>query len=220
MPPRRLNLPDSTRAPQPGDDGRLFAPSAARNAAPILTALHAMIPAHGRALEIASGTGEHIVRFGAEFPDMSWQPSDIDAARLTSIDAWAADAAQSNIRPALRLNATAPGWSVSHNAYDLIIVSNLLHLISWPETQVLLDETALALAPGGICLIYGPFLRGAKFASDGDARFHASLIAQDPDIGYKSHQSVQDFQRDRTLHVLSELAMPANNLILAAHKPG
>ncbi|CAN0602823.1 unnamed protein product, partial [Ectocarpus sp. 12 AP-2014] len=70
------------------DDGRLFAPAAARNADAIIEALAPHLPTSGNALEVASGTGEHIVRLAQTTPDLAWHPSDIDAERLTSITAW------------------------------------------------------------------------------------------------------------------------------------
>ena len=60
---RRLTLPDSA-APIAGE--RRNAPSAERNIAPISNVLARVLPSNGRALEIASGTGQHI----AEFADL------------------------------------------------------------------------------------------------------------------------------------------------------
>ena len=44
----------------------------------IVQMLRDVAPATGRALEIASGTGQHIVQLAAALPGLSWQPSDID----------------------------------------------------------------------------------------------------------------------------------------------
>ena len=44
-------------------DGRLRSPSAKRNKRPILTVLERVLPKTGLVLEIASGTGEHVVNF-------------------------------------------------------------------------------------------------------------------------------------------------------------
>src|SRR5690554_6542773 len=72
----RLTLPDSAATAQPAEDGRLFAPSAARNSGDIATLLAHHAPARGRALELASGTGEHAVVFARRMPALDWQPSD------------------------------------------------------------------------------------------------------------------------------------------------
>ncbi|HSG57817.1 MAG TPA: DUF938 domain-containing protein, partial [Paracoccaceae bacterium] len=182
---RRLNLPDTASVAHPSDDGRMFAPSAARNAADIATLVADHAPATGRALEIASGTGEHAVVFARAMPGLDWQPTDIDAARRASVNAHAAVAGLPNLRPAIPLDATAAGWGAAHAGQDLIVLVNLLHLISVFEAKTLIAEVAQALAPGGRFVLYGPFLRDGQTTSEGDTAFHASLRAQDPEIGYK-----------------------------------
>ncbi|TCM85768.1 DUF938 domain-containing protein [Rhodovulum steppense] len=216
---RRLSLPDSASVAQPGADGRMHAPSAARNAAAICAVIAARAPQTGRALEIASGTGEHAVRIAAELPGLDWQPTEIDPARRGSIDAWAAHMGLANIRPAIALDACAPGWGGAHRGQDLIFASNILHLVSQTEAETLVREAGAALAPGGVLMIYGPFRRDEGFASAGDAAFHASLVAQDPAIGYKGVGEVADWMRAAGLYVEPPVEMPANNLTLIAARP-
>ena len=144
--PHRLSLPGTASIAQAADGGKLFAPSAARNAAPITEALTGVAPAQGTALEIASGTGQHVVGFARAMPGLTWQPSEIDPARRASIDAHVVEAALGNLRPALALDATAPGWGAAHGFQALIVVVNLLHLISTPEARVLIREAAAALS--------------------------------------------------------------------------
>jgi len=216
---RRLSLPDSASVARPGADGRLHAPSAVRNAEAICAALIDQAPASGRALEIASGTGEHAIRIAACLPALIWQPTDIDPERRQSIDAWAAGAGRTNLRPARDLDACTPGWGADWAGQDLVFTSNILHLIGTNEARTLIEEAAAALAAGGLLMIYGPFLRDEGFASAGDAAFHASLTAQDPEIGYKRAADVTRWMQERGLVVQPPKAMPANNLILSARKP-
>ena len=100
--PRKLDLPDSHAAP---DDGLPFAPSAARNAAPVGDVLARHLPARGSVLELASGTGQHAVAFAARFPGLTWQPSDLAGDNLATIRARAARAALPNLRAPLALDA-------------------------------------------------------------------------------------------------------------------
>ncbi len=178
-------LPPTASIAHAGDGAKLHAPSAERNAAIITEALVGIAPATGRALEIASGTGQHIVGFARAMPGLDWQPTEVDPTRRASIDAWAAEAGLPNLGAAIPLNATQAGWAAEASESALIVLINLLHLISTPEAQTLVQEVAHALAPAGRFALYGPFLREGQTTSDGDARFHASLIAQDPAIGYK-----------------------------------
>lgn len=216
---RRLNLPDSASVAHPAADGRMFAPSAARNAADIAAVVADHAPRRGTALEIASGTGEHAVVFARAVPELEWQPSDIDAARRASIDAHAAAAGVPNLRAAIPLDATAPGWGAAHAGQNLIVLVNLLHLISTAEAKTLIAEVAHALAPGGRCVLYGPFLRDGETTSDGDRTFHAALRAQDPEIGYKDDWDVIDWLHGSWLELVQVIEMPANNLCFVARRP-
>ena len=198
----------------------MHAPSAERNAAAITEVLCEIAPAAGRALEIASGTGQHVVAFAAALPRLTWQPTEIDAARRASIDAYAAEANLPNLRAAMALDATEAGWGRDQAGQALIVLINLLHLISTPEARRIVTEVAQALAPGGRFAIYGPFLRDGQATSEGDARFHASLRAQDPAIGYKDLAEVEGWLSDAGLTLPAARPMPANNLFLPAERPG
>lgn len=200
------------------DDGRLVATSALRNVDAICAVLSSYVPAAGHALEIASGSGQHIARFAAEFPGIIWQSSDIDPAKLASIKSWIDEAGATNVAEPIVLDASVPGWAKRHRQFDVIILVNLLHLITQQEAETVIAEAAHALVSGGRMVVYGPFMRGNAFASEGDERFHLSLSAQDPDIGYKSFQTVQDFQRTSGLDIEATHEMPANNLMLIAAK--
>lgn len=213
---RRLTLPDP---PRPHGDARMSSAAAVRNRAAILAEVLRLSPATGHALELASGTGEHVVAFAQSLPGLHWTPSDPDPVRRASIIAWAAPLALPNLAAPVDLDACAPGWSEGR-ALDLIFVSNLLHLVSASEAATCLSEIARALVPGGIALVYGPFLRDGQATSEGDAAFHDSLRAQDPDIGYKGVGWVQDRLSDAGLTPELPVAMPANNLMLVARRPG
>jgi SAM-dependent methyltransferase len=216
----RRTLSPSASAAHAGEGAKLHAPSAERNAAEISEALREVAPETGRALEIASGTGQHVVAFAAAMPGLIWQPTEIDATRRASIDAYVSEAGLPNLRAAMVLDATEAGWGKAQADQALIVLINLLHLISTPEARRITAEAAQALGPGGRFAIYGPFLRDGQATSEGDARFHASLTAQDPAIGYKDLAEVEGWlcEAGLTLHPVRH--MPANNLFLMAERPG
>ncbi len=219
--PKRLNLPDSASVATPDAEGRLFAPSAARNAEAIVALTRDIAgDLSGVALEIASGTGQHITALAAALPGLHWQPSDIDSDRRQSIDAYARSSNLPNLSPAIALDATCPGWGAEHGGKTLICLANLLHLISGKEARILISEAAQALAPGGRLMIYGPFMRDDELTSEGDAAFHASLVSQDPEIGYKSDFDVVEWGLSSWLDYQDMVEMPANNLAIIWRKPG
>ena len=206
-------------ATHPHTDARIFAPAAARNRDAIRDQVIRVAPASGRALEIASGSGEHVVHIAPSTPGLSWQPTDPDPVRRASIDAWRARAECGRIAPAAPLDAAAPGWHHVWAGQDLILLVNLLHLIATDAASVVLAEIARALAPGGVALIYGPFLRDGQPTSPGDARFHADLRAQDPATGLKDIAWIRTVLQAQGTPIFETIAMPANNLMVVARKP-
>ena len=212
------SLPPTASVAHVQEGGKLHAPAAERNGHVIADLLRAQAPKAGRALEIASGTGQHIIRFAAALPGLQWQPTDIDDARLRSIDAHVAEAGLPNVAQAMHLDATRAGWSTDHPGLSLIVLVNLLHLVSTPETRTLLGEAALALAPDGVLVIYGPFARDGRLISDGDTRFDAELRGADPTIGYKDSKDMVDWLAAAGLNTICH-EMPANNLALVCPKP-
>jgi len=215
----RRTLPPMASVAHEAEGAKLHAPSAVRNAGPITEALQEIAPEAGRALELASGTGQHVVAFARAMPGLDTPPTEIDPARRASIDAYVAEAELPNLSPARPLDATAPGWGAAHGGQDLIVLVNLLQLITTPEAQTVVREAAQALAPGGCLALYGPFLRDGKATSGGDARFDASLRAQGHGIGYKDVVEVTGWLKAAGLAPSQPHEMPANNLLLAARSP-
>lgn len=211
-------LPQNASVATASDGGKMVAPAASRNVKVLCDLLAQFAPPTGRALELASGTGQHVAAFSQRLPCLSWQPSEVEPQRRISIDAYA-DGLK-NIAPAVELNATEPGWHSSYGAQDLIVLINLLHLISWPEVKTLVTEAALSLNPGGRLVLYGPFMRAGQLTSEGDLTFHAALTQQDPEIGYKDDGEIRDLLRQCNLTLVEIVDMPANNLAFISEKPG
>ena len=110
-------------------------------------------------------------------------------------------------------------WSVAIKGSRSPLAFNLLHLISENEARILITEVAQALAPGGLFILYGPFLRDGETTSDGDRSFDASLRAQDPEIGYKDDWDVIDWIHANWLDLVQVVEMPANNMAFVARRP-
>ena len=82
-----------------GEDLPPVSSAAERNKQPILEVLAPKLPRRGSVLEIASGTGQHVVHFAAALPQLSWQPTDIDLARCAMIATRISRAGLSNVKP-------------------------------------------------------------------------------------------------------------------------
>ena len=214
----RKNLPKTASVAQDEGKGRLNAPSAERNMQAILSLVKRFAPHRGWALEIASGTGQHIVSLAAAVPDLIWQPSDVDPSRLKSIKIWINEKKRDNVEPPILLDATETGWSKVNNQYDLIFVSNLLHLVSREEAEILITEISRALAPDGMAILYGPFKRQGELSSQGDIDFHQSIIEADPALGYKNDADILGLFAQRGLMHKQTENIPANNLSFVFQK--
>ena len=214
----RTKLPDTASVAVSQGDGRLFAPSAERNSAPIVNLIKRIAPEPGNALEIASGTGQHIVQLALSLPNIIWSPSDVEGERLKSISAWVESENLLNIKPPIYLDATETGWAKSLPKSNFILLVNLLHLISWDETEILIGELSIALKTKGIALVYGPFMRNGQLISEGDKNFHTSLIQTDPDIGYKNDLEMLTLFSNSGLVHLETVEMPANNAAFVLQK--
>ncbi|WP_227267635.1 DUF938 domain-containing protein [Roseobacter weihaiensis] len=211
-------LPTSASVLAPGEGAKLHAPAAERNGEVLCDLLCRHAPRRGQALEIASGTGQHVVQFARALPGLTWQPTEIDAERRASIDAYGAEAALPNLLPAVPLDASQAGWHKRHGAQSLIVLVNLLHLISTPQARVLIEEAVHALAPEGRFVLYGPFMRAGQLTSAGDLRFHAQLAEADPAIGYKNDADIREWLLGAGVREVVGIEMPANNLAFVASR--
>ena len=133
----RTKLPDTASVANSQGDGRLISPSAERNSTPIVNLVKRIAPETGEALEIASGTGQHVVKLAFSLPSLSWLPSEVEENRLKSISAWIKNENLPNIKSPLYLDATEPGWSKIVPQCDFILLVNLLHLL---ELNILLKQ--------------------------------------------------------------------------------
>jgi len=191
-----------------------FSLAAERNKQPILEALHQCLPAHGRALEIASGTGQHAAWFAAGLPGWTWQPTEARPEALPGIAAWAAQAGAANVLAPRVLDVMAPRWAADDARFDLVFCANLLHIAPWAACAGLLRGSARHLAPGGRLVTYGPYLESGVVTSPGNLAFDQSLRAQNPAWGIRRLEDVAQEAACAGLRLAARHALPANNLLL------
>src|SRR5512138_1064305 len=87
-------------------DGKWSIPAAERNKDPILRVLERVLPSRGLVLEVASGTGQHVVHFAKALPDLTWQPSDPDPELRESIALRIREERRPNVNSAIDLDVT------------------------------------------------------------------------------------------------------------------
>jgi hypothetical protein len=203
-----LNLPTTLR----------HSPAAERNGQAILTRLQQLLPAQGRALEIASGTGQHAALFGANLPGWTWQPSDLKADDFPSISQWCAQTGATQVRAPCLLDVLAPNWPADGAAFeqpfDVIFCANMLHISPWACCQGLMRGAARHLGVDGRLITYGPYFERDVPSAPSNLAFDSSLRERDAGWGIRELHEVVAQAELAGLRLASRMDMPANNLLL------
>lgn len=205
----------------PEADGRFDAPAFHRNHVPIWSVLaRFLVGKSGDALEVGSGTGQHVVAFAREAPGIVWWPSDRNEAHLRSIAAWRAYAQLDNVRAPARIDLMAADWGLGATASALpgeflaIVCINVLHIAPWGVAEGLLRGAARLLRSDGHLFVYGPFMRDGRHTAPSNAAFDNSLRAENPSWGVRDTRDLAMLAESVGLRLAEIAEMPANNFVL------
>jgi hypothetical protein len=138
-------------------DHRRYGPATARNRDFILYVLRDVLPLTGVFLEIASGSGEHVVHFARHLPSLAFQPSDPEPEALLSGAAWVKAAQVKNVCAPIVLDASQSLWPIA--SADGIICINMIHISPWDAAVGLIRGAAATLSQGSPLYLYGPYKR-------------------------------------------------------------
>lgn len=194
----------------------LYSPAAERNKKAIIDVLRLVLPQQGRALEIASGSGQHVAFFACNMPGWTWLPSDAKPASLASINTLADEASVTNLLPAIALDVLEPDWPLpaSMERLDAMLCANMLHISPWATCSALMQGAARYLAPQGRLVTYGPYLVPGLATAPSNLAFDADLRARNPDWGLRQLDAVESAAQQAGLMLIEQISMPANNLML------
>jgi hypothetical protein len=197
-----------------------FSPSAEQNKQAILEVLQRCLPASGLALEIASGTGQHVTWFAQHLPGWTWQPTEAQPNSLGSIRAHVAQAGVPNVRSPQLLDVLSDNWLAGTPAdalappFDLIFCANMLHISPQGTGLALMHGSADHLTPGGLLVTYGPYLEDEVPTAPSNLAFDASLRQRNPAWGVRRREDLERTATAAGLRLAERYAMPANNLTL------
>jgi hypothetical protein len=198
--------------PEKQDDGMWFIPSAERNKGPILDILGRVLPGQGVVLEVASGTGQHIVHFAKAFPGLAWQPSDPDPELRESIALRVREEQIANVKPPIELDVTTLPWSLKTAA--ALVCINMIHVCPWSATQALFKGANALLPAQHVLFLYGAYRRFGQHTSKSNEQFDAGLRAHDPEWGLRDIEAVSEAAALRGFVLAEVVEMPANNFSL------
>ena len=190
---------------------RRSAPAALRNRDPIAEVLSEWLPERGLVLEVASGTGEHVVHFAERFPRLEWQPSDLHPDALGSIRAWREAAGLPNVREPITIDAASPPWPIDRA--DAVLNINMVHISPWVAALGLIAGAARLLAKRAPLILYGPWLKDDVATAPSNLDFDADLRRRDPAWGLRRVEQFADAAAG-SFELIETRAMPANNLML------
>jgi SAM-dependent methyltransferase len=175
-------------------------------------------------LEVGSGSGQHAVHFARQLAGLQWQPSDRaeylgDLRERISLEGRRDLAPGARLADPIELDVDCPDQWPS-GPYEAVFSANNTHIMAADSVPRLLVGVARVLAPGGLLLLYGPFLGGGVPTAASNADFDAHLRSLDPSMGVRDAGVVSEQALSFGLEAVADAAMPANNRILVFRKGG
>ncbi|CAG5897870.1 methyltransferase-like 26 B [Menidia menidia] len=168
----------------------LLSPQAERNWEDLCSVLEDVLEDQSHrqlfALELGSGTGQHVIRFAQKIPFVTWQPSDIKDDSRESIKAYiAATKAESVLQP-VHLDASEPWekWAgLSRSSCDVIIAINLLQYSSFKTAQGVFSGAGEILKQNGLLITYGVYAVNGIISPDSNEHLDEELRKMNPEWG-------------------------------------
>lgn len=191
------------------------ASAAVRNTTAILDVLRYEFRNADSVLEIGSGTGQHAVAFAEALGHLNWQTSDVDANH-PGIQAWLDDANLKNVQAPLSLDVMSA--DVTPRTYAAVFSANTAHIMSWPAVERMFLLVTTVLDRNGVFCLYGPFRENGEFSTLSNANFHRSLEMQNPLMGIRHLEELDELASKGNMRRLRRYAMPANNLLVVWQK--
>ena len=188
----------------------LHSPATERNKKPILEVLRHVLPSAGLVLEVASGTGQHVVHFARELPKLVWQPTDPDEGSRAAIVARLRAANLDNVKEPISLDVLYTPWPVDRS--DAILCINMIHISSWAVTEALFANAKHVLSSTGVLYLYGPYRQSGRYTEASNESFDTSLRSRNSEWGVRNLEDVTRIAEAQGFVLETTMDMPANNL--------
>ncbi|XP_050398036.1 methyltransferase-like 26 [Patella vulgata] len=216
------------------DSSMIMFPAADRNKEAILDVLEKYFPPKGgvspatenvnkelpvQALEISSGTGQHVIYFASHLPQILWQPSEYDKDYIKSISAHIKHSGVTNVLPPVQVDISQPveDWmpsTITLNSCDLLLNVNLIHISPWQCAIGLMKAAGKLLKKEGFLFMYGPMSVHGVISPESNVRFDRSLRSQNSSWGLRDIDDIESLATENQLKLHQVVDMPANNKTL------
>ena len=188
----------------------LHSPATDRNKQSILDVLCDILPPEGHVLEVASGTGQHVVYFADALPKLVWQPTDPDESSRTTIRARVRAAGLNNVHDPIDLDVRNTPWPVK--LADAVLCINMIHISPWAATEALFLNAGRILPSSGVLYLYGAYRQSDRDTTASNEAFDASLRSRNSEWGIRSLEEVVQFAETQGFALENTKDMPTNNL--------
>lgn len=181
---------------------------AQRNKKPIFERLRPLLRNADRVLEIGAGDGTHARHALACLPATSWQSSE-HPLRMELLEQGLAGCR--GLPAPIPLDAT-DAWP--DGPFAGVYAANVAHIMGWEAVESLFAGTAGVLERDGLLCLYGPFFDDSADAAPSNIEFDRRLRSQDPNMGIRRIQALDQVAQNHGLERRGDWAMPANNRLL------
>lgn len=202
-------------------------PSADRNSQPILDILQKVLDRNTlglKLLEISSGSGQHAGFFSDFLPNIEFQPTEYETGFFPSIEAYAADAANHNIRKPFHVDITEDfsKWPVKleESSFDYMLNINMIHITGIECTEGLFRNAGRLLKVGGLLITYGPYAENGVLEPESNISFDLSLKSRNPSWGIKDIKDLKEIASQNGIQFREYFNMPSNNKTIIWRKIG
>lgn len=178
---------------------------------------HLKTDEEGKVLELASGTGQHCSYFGSHFPNLQFQPSDVEQSLFDSIIAYAEDTPTKNVRYPIRLDVSGNNWQLD-DFFDYIICVNLIHVSPIECSVGLFRNGSQVIKPGGLIITYGAYAYKGVIEPQSNIDFDKSIRSQQPKWGLRDIIDLENIAKKYGIILKHKYDMPSNNKCLVWQK--
>lgn len=168
----------------------LVSPLAARNQDGLLEVLEEVLDEHSHrqlfALELGSGTGQHVVHFAMKMPFVTWQPSDIQEESFDSIKAYIKATNLKTVLKPICLDASEPWekWaSFTQGSCDVIVAINLLQYSPFKTAEGVFKGAGEILHQNGVLIVYGAYAINGTITPATNEELDQEIKQKNPEWG-------------------------------------
>lgn len=143
-------------------------------------------------------------------PHLTWQTSE-QVENMTGIQQWINDSSCDNVLPPITLEVTTQ-WP--NSSYSGVFSANTVHIMGWPEVEIMFSGIGKVLSTGSPFCLYGPFNYNNNYTSPSNANFDIWLKNRNSKSAIRNFEDLISLAEIHKLILKEDYEMPANNRIL------